>query len=199
MDRREFFDRAAADWDRMIEPGTEETLRDLVSRMPVEKGARVLDVGTGTGVMVPLLLERVGETGEIVGLDFSPKMLEAARGKGFPPNVQFVEANVVELPYPDSSFDLVVCNALLPHLPDKARTLSEMNRVLVPGGALAICHASSRRRVNRMHQEIGGAVANDRVPEEAELRALLAEAGFANVEIHDEERCYLATALKPLR
>lgn len=197
MDRREFFDRAAGDWDRMIDDRTVETLRYIVSQLQVEEGDRVLDVGTGTGVMVPLLLERVGDSGEIVGMDFSPKMLEVARAKGFPLNVEFVEADAARTPFPDSGFDLVVCNAVIPHLADKAAALAEMNRVLKNGGVLAICHASSRYQVNSMHHEIGGAVANDRIPEAAELWVLLSEAGFTEMEIRDEEHCYLATARKP--
>jgi ubiquinone/menaquinone biosynthesis C-methylase UbiE len=124
-------------------------------------------------------------------------MLEAARAKGFPANVVFLEADAASIPLPAAGFDLVICNATFPHLPDKARALAEMARVLKSGGQLAICHTNSRERVNTLHKEIGGAVAGDEIPEEPEMRQLLAEAGLERISVCDEESLYLATARMP--
>ena len=197
MNHREFFDRAAASWDVLESAETVVRLREVLARVGVEEGMRVVDVGTGTGILVPLLLEQVGPKDRIVALDISPRMLEAARAKGFPANVEFVEADAARIPLPAASFDLVVCNATFPHFPDKARALAEMARVLKPGAKLAICHTSSREQVNRLHKEIGGAVAGDEIPEEPEMRSLLAGAGFEEIVLCDEESLYLVTARLP--
>ena len=173
-------------------------LRKILTRLWVRESMSVLDVGTGTGILVPLLLELVGPSGRIVALDISPRMLEVARTKGFPPNVEFVEADAASIPLPAASFDLVVCNATFPHFPDKARALAEMARVLKPGGRLAICHTRSREEVNRLHKEIGGVVARDEIPEEPEMRRLLAGAGFEEIAVRDEESLYLVTARVPV-
>ena len=198
MNHREFFDRAAASWDALESADTVPRLREVLARVVVEEGMSVLDVGTGTGVLVPLLLERVGPSGWIVAVDISPRMLEAARAKGFPANVEFVEADAASTPLPAASFHLVVCNATFPHFPDKARALAEMARVLKPGGRLAICHTRSREEVNRLHKEIGGVVARDEIPEEPEMRRLLAGAGFEEIAVRDEESLYLVTARVPV-
>ncbi len=197
MDHREFFDRAAPDWDAQVSAETVARLREVLARVGVEDGMSVLDVGTGTGVLVPLLLEHVGQRGRIVALDVSPRMLEVVRAKGFPTNVELVEADAASIPLPERSFDLEICNASFPHFPDKARALAEMARVLKPGGVLVIGHTSSREQVNRLHREIGGAVADDEIPDELEMHRLLAEAGFEQIGVRDERSLYLATARMP--
>lgn len=113
---REFFDRAALEWDERRPPGETTRLEALLDRLLLERGAAVLDAGTGTGIIVPLLLERVGETGRIVGLNLSPGMLSVARAKGFPSCVEFVEGDIQAMPLPDGGFDLVLCNGTFPHL-----------------------------------------------------------------------------------
>ena len=83
--------------------------------------------------------------------------------KALPANVESVHVNVASIRYPSSVFDFVVCNDCLPHLPDKAGALAEMARVLKPGGKLATCHAGNREQINRLHAEIGDAMAEDRI------------------------------------
>jgi ubiquinone/menaquinone biosynthesis C-methylase UbiE len=94
-----FFDRLAEDWDESVKHHPSK-LERIVGLLGLEPGDTVLDVGCGTGVMVPYILERVGEKGRIVAVDISPKMVEAA-GKKFPPaeypNVKFIVADVGEV------------------------------------------------------------------------------------------------------
>ncbi len=191
---RDFFDNAAVDWDEHQAPDEIARLRQLLRRLPLQSGAAVLDAGTGTGIIVPLLLERVGEGGRIVGLDLSPGMLAIARAKGFPSCVEFVEGDIQAMPLPNGGFDMAICNATFPHLPDRPQALAELSRVLKPGGWLAICHASGRDEVNRIHQEIGGVVANDELPDGPEMQQLLARAGLKDISVADEPAYYLATA-----
>ena len=194
MEQREFFDRSAVGWDSRIGPALLERLRTLLARFPIAPGASVLDAGCGTGVLVPLLLERVGKAGRVVAVDFSPGMLDVARAKAFPANVEFVLADVAAMPLPEADLDAVVCNATFPHLPDRPRALAEFSRVLRPGGWLAICHASGREEIARRHRAVGVPIAYDELPDEAEMRRLLAAAGFDDIEVADDEDRYLATA-----
>ncbi|MDA8220041.1 MAG: hypothetical protein M0Z94_20760, partial [Dehalococcoidales bacterium] len=69
MNHREFFDRAAASWDTLESSETIIRLRKILTRLWVRESMSVLDVGTGTGILVPLLLELVGPSGRIVALD----------------------------------------------------------------------------------------------------------------------------------
>lgn len=197
MDRPEFFDQHAASWDADRPPEEEASLARVVTLAEVQPGQAVLDVGTGTGVLIPHLLRAVGPTGRIVAVDLSPEMLEVAREKGFPPSVTSLEADVHDLPLPDADFDRVICNAALPHFEDRAHSMQEMVRVLRPGGVLVISHPIGREAVNRRHRKAGGPVEGDRVPPPEAMTALLGEAGLTEAWVVDEPEFFLARGLKP--
>lgn len=189
MNHRKFFDRAAADWDAQTEEETLIRLREIVARLAIEPGAAVLDVGTGTGVLLPLLLE---ERSRVVALDFSWPMLKRAQTKGY--RVRYVQGDVQHLPLSAGVFDLVICNAAFPHLPDKRQALAEMGRVLKAGGLLAISHAAGRETINALHRQIGGVVGDDQVPDVPTMHRLMSEAGLSETSVLDAPTLYLATA-----
>ncbi len=96
---------------------------------PYVEGREVLEVGCGTG----LLLRRFAEIAKrAVGVDLSPGMLARARERG----LDVHEGSATQLPFPDASFDAAVSFKTLPHVPDLRRALSEMARVVRPGGVL---------------------------------------------------------------
>lgn len=103
----------------------------------VEPGQRVLDVGCGAGVDTILAGMRAGPSGEAVGVDVVPAMLDRARRNlaeiecG---NVRFAEASAESLPFPDRHFDVVISNGAFNLVPDKRKALTEVLRVLKPGG-----------------------------------------------------------------
>lgn len=197
MDRPGFFDHHAATWDADRHPEEDSRLARVVALAEVRPGHTVLDVGTGTGVLIPHLLRAVGPTGTIVAVDLSLGMLEAAREKRFPPNVIFHQADAHQLPFPEAEFDRVICNAVFPHFQDRRQSLREMKRVLRSGGILVVSHPIGREAVNKIHREAGGPVADDRVPGPGEMVALLREAGLTDMLALDEIRFYLVRALKP--
>jgi SAM-dependent methyltransferase len=184
MDRPGFFDHHAVTWDANRHPDEDARLARVVALAEVQPGHAVLDVGTGTGVLISHLLLAVGSTGRIVALDLSSEMLEVARQKGFPPSVNFLEADVHHVPLPDADFDRVICNAALPHFEDRAQSIREMVRVLRPEGILVISHPIGREAVNRLHRDVGGPVEEDRVPPPEAMIALLEEAGLTQMSMN---------------
>jgi SAM-dependent methyltransferase len=104
-------------------------------------GERVVDVGSGGGIDSLIAAQMVGRTGQVVGIDMTPAMLEkaraAARESGVD-NVEFREAYMEELPVPDGWADVVISNGVLNLTPDKQKALGEMFRVLRSGGRLQI-------------------------------------------------------------
>ena len=113
---------------------------DLVALAALRPGERVLDVACGTGVVTRLAAEQVGASGQVVGLDFSPGMLQVARSVSPPAGaaITWQEGSAEALPFAENSFDVVTCQHGLPFMADRSRALAEMRRVLVPDGHLAI-------------------------------------------------------------
>jgi ubiquinone/menaquinone biosynthesis C-methylase UbiE len=192
MNHRQFFDQAAVDWDAQEVEETYIQLQEIVAGLGIEPGSMVLDVGTGTGVLVPLLLEATGGKGQIVALDFSDEMLRRAQAKGHP--VAYVQGDAQRMPFPPQTFDWVICNAVFPHFSDKRHALSEASRVLREGGRLVICHTASRQTINELHRSVGGVVAYDTIPDEKAMRQLLQEAGLGEVRVWDDPDRYVALA-----
>jgi arsenite methyltransferase len=104
-------------------------------------GERVVDIGSGGGIDSFIAARMVGPDGEVVGIDMTSAMLEKARAAAVESgidNVEFREAFAEEIPVPDGWADVVISNGVLNLTPDKQKTLSEMFRVLRPGGRLQI-------------------------------------------------------------
>jgi len=104
-------------------------------------GERVVDVGSGGGIDSLIAARMVGPTGEVVGIDMTPAMLERARAAATESgigNVEFREGYMEALPVPDGWADVVISNGVLNLTPDKRKAVGEMFRVLRPGGRLQI-------------------------------------------------------------
>ena len=100
---------------------------------------RVLDLGCGAGFDTLLAAQMVGPNGKVIGVDMTPEMIAKARNNAENlgvMNVEFVLGEIEHLPLPDASFDLVISNGVFNLCPDKPRVLSEVFRVLKPGGRL---------------------------------------------------------------
>lgn len=126
-----FFDSHAAEnaYDVFTPESSARLIGACVRHLGLERGARVADLGCGSGVFSDLL-QRAGY--ECVGLDISPKLIAIGRSKY--PAVEFVEGDVEHLPFPDASLDGVLLSGLVHHLPDPSRCAAEVFRVLRPHG-----------------------------------------------------------------
>jgi SAM-dependent methyltransferase len=107
----------------------------------MKPGERVVDIGSGSGMDSLIAARMVGPTGQVVGVDMTPAMLERARRATFESNlnnVEFREGYGESLPVPDGWADVVISNGVLNLMPDKTAALQEMARVLKPYGRLQI-------------------------------------------------------------
>ncbi len=191
---RDYFESRAPGWDSRMPAHLDETLRQLVAVFAAEFGAAqaILEIGTGTGALIPCLLERA-PAARLVSLDLARAMLRQASQRC--PGARLVQGDVHTLPFSSAaarSFDLVVCHNSFPHFADKPRALAEMRRVLRPGGQVLILHNNSRERVNAIHSQAGAPIAHDQLPSGGEMRALLIEAEYRAVWVEDAADHYLA-------
>ena len=126
-------------WSRLFLP-------TLLNAAEIRHGDRVLDVATGTGEAAQQALERVGQSGLVVGADISSTMLNEACARL--PSAQFlaVVSDGQSLVFPDATFDVVICQLGLMFFPNPARGLAEFRRVLRPGRRAAVCVISLASR-----------------------------------------------------
>jgi ubiquinone/menaquinone biosynthesis C-methylase UbiE len=112
----------------------------LVELAGVGEGDRVLDVATGTGIVARTALPRTGTDGKVAAVDLNEGMLAVARrlSEGLEPAIEWRLGDAQNLPYPDAIFDVAICQQGLQFLPDRAKALGEIHRVLVPGGRLVL-------------------------------------------------------------
>jgi len=112
---------------------------------PIRQGEAVLDLGCGAGFDAFVAASAVGPTGRVAGVDLSLEMLavaESGRAAVGLSTVEFRQADVEALPFPDASFDVALSNGVLNLIPDKPAALREVFRVLKPGGQLQACDMS---------------------------------------------------------
>jgi ubiquinone/menaquinone biosynthesis C-methylase UbiE len=108
----------------------------LVEAAGVRPGQAVLDVACGTGAVARTAAGRVGDSGRVVGVDVNEAMLAVARR--LRPELDWRLADAAALPFPDESFDVVLCQAALMYFPDRTRAVGEMGRVVRTGGTVAV-------------------------------------------------------------
>ena len=140
---RGMFDRIAPVYDAMnhvMTAGLDRRWRRLTAEAVVRPGNRVLDACCGTGDLA-VAAEREG--GIVTGLDFSPRMLERARRKS--DTVEWVEGDLLALPFDDGSFDAATVGFGVRNVADLEAALVELRRVLRPGGRLAILEITQPR------------------------------------------------------
>lgn len=163
---RRYYDAFAARYEARrggnVPGGYHDMLDDLEMGFlrPFAEGREVLEVGCGTG----LLLERIaGFSSRAVGIDLSPGMLDHARKRG----LDVAEGSATDLPFEDASFDVACSFKVLAHVEDLDRALSEMLRVVRPGGVI-VAELYNRRSLRALVKRLGpaGAVA-DRLKESA--------------------------------
>lgn len=151
MNNVEFFDTIAPRWDK-TNVINEKKISHILDVAEIGEGDYALDVGTGTGVLIPFLESRVGVDGRIVAVDLSEGMLDVARSKysGYD-NLTFRRLDV-ERDTIAEQFDHIMMYCMFPHLQEPMGTLRWLVNVnLRPGGTLVIAHAQSRHAINHIH------------------------------------------------
>jgi ubiquinone/menaquinone biosynthesis C-methylase UbiE len=133
---RRYWDKASVSYDRQMQFCDRVLLGDSRPWVCAQATGHSLEVAIGTGLNLPFYPAGV----ELTGIDFSPAMLGIAqtRARQLGRTIDLQEADAQALPFPDASFDTVVCTFALCSIPDERRAVGEMIRVLRPGGLLLL-------------------------------------------------------------
>lgn len=150
----EFFDKLSATWDDDEILSTPERISDILSWLDIKRNDKILDLGTGTGILLPYLVERVGLNGEIVAVDISYGMLSRAIEKYSKfDNVRFVRKDFEEERM-EGKFDLILLYSVYPHLHHPERTLRTLlHDNLNTGGRIIVAFPTDEVFINNIHRE----------------------------------------------
>ncbi|MDE6022343.1 MAG: methyltransferase domain-containing protein, partial [Muribaculaceae bacterium] len=150
----DFFDALAPTWDENEIRSTPERVRLILDKLPISKGMDILDLGTGTGVLLPYLSERIGTNGHVVAIDLSEGMLSIARQKyGNLPNVEFLKLDFEEEQIP-GHYDIALLYSVYPHLHSPAETIGWLFKMnMKPDGIIVIAFPSDENFINNIHHE----------------------------------------------
>ena len=185
-----FFDRLAPDWDaEMIR--SDEIIAAILDKAEVSAGKDVLDVATGTGVLIGDYLAR--GVASVTGIDISPNMARIAQGKYPQENVKILCGDVERADF-DRLFDCIVVYNAFPHFPDPARLIAHLASLLRPGGTLTVAHGMSREKIDAHHHGAASRVSNGLMPTE-ELSAIFA-AHLTVTAVISDDRMYQVVGKK---
>ena len=185
----DFFNSKAGDWDSYTTDKDLKDIRSICSRIPFAESDSVLDVGCGTGILVPFLLERGVDVENITAMDVSAEMIEILRRKHG--GVRAVCGDFEEHGFSLSAFDKVIIYNAFPHFSDPARVICNAFSCLKSPGLFVVAHSMNRRDLDAFHAGVEGAVSSHRLISDGEFEALLRAAGFGDVAIEDANSFYL--------
>lgn len=195
MSVTQFFDSRASRWDQ-IAHHDEKKLRTLIDTAAIKPGDAILDVGCGTGVLIPYLLEATGPQGSVTALDLSPRMLAEAQRKFSDPRLSFLEGDYLTRPL-NFSVGVITAYSCFPHFPDPDAFFRRSREILSSsgGGTLLIGHSQGRHKINSLHDSLEDNCLSRPLPPVTELADTARSAGFEVEARRDTEEIYLLRAV----
>ncbi len=194
--QKDFFNQKAKVWDSITIHNLEK-VQYITELLKIQSDDKILDVGTGTGIMIPFY-EKYLVNGRVVAVDYSKKMIDIARSK-YPeedhPLISYRVSDVYELKY-DNEFDLVVCYSCFPHFVDQLLALKILSKALRKGGRLVVGHSDSARKINGVHINGGVEIENDFLPTMEILKHMMKESGLTVTFERDDEDYFICITKK---
>ena len=204
---REAFDAVAPQYDLVSSVMTlgmgNRWRRAAAEAADVSACSHVLDVFTGTGDVALMLTDRVASEGEVIGVDFSPAMIDRARIKAAARGrrCRFEVADALQLPFEDGRFDAVTASGGLRGLDDPAAAVREMVRVAAPGARIVVLEITPPHHLRGLHEKVlafampkvGGLLGGDpdafgelgrsiaHVPPAVEVAAMMSACGVSDI------------------
>lgn len=143
---KEYFDSVANKWDTMCHHNSQK-ISAILTLANIKKNSRILDIATGTGVLIPHLLKT--EPAEVIAIDLSELMIAQAQKNHTDQRIQFEAANFYE--FDQTGFDFAIAYSAYPHFLDKEGFVRHLAESLNPQGRFMIAHSESKETINGRH------------------------------------------------
>lgn len=196
-EKKTFFDELAPQWEEMYDAQKLMRINTIFNNELSFLKSPVLDMGSGTGILLPEFYSHFNHNSFILELDISADMLKQAQ-KIHPVNgVKYTQSDGHYLPLKPESFNSVVCFQVFPHFYNKQTVMKEIFRILKPAGYLVILHLMGHRELNEMHRQAGHAVKKDRIISAEKMAEHLEAHSFLLNKTLERNDLYLVTAQKP--
>ncbi len=186
----DFFDKLAPSWDANEIRSTPERISSILAKLPIGQGMSVLDLGTGTGVLVPYLSQMVGPAGHVMAVDLSEGMLSRAIEKyGALANIEFAKIDFEEEQIP-GKYDVVMLYSVYPHLHSPADTFKWLFAMNInSGGVIVVAFPSDEKFINNIHHERKSE--SDHLPPAPVLASVFEKWGYETCVVADTEDEYI--------
>ena len=188
--QQERFNQLVHVFEPPLPKGVPERLTRIVAAAKISKGETILDVGAGTGILIPLIQKYL--PGKIYACDLSEMMLRQLH-KNYA-DVETILSDVRDLSMPDANIDVVFINACYPNIADKAGTFINLARIMKSAGRMIISHPLGKEFVDVLKKYAPYPL--DNFPGESEAKLLIASYGFDIQSFVDEPELYILTAVK---
>lgn len=196
MNDKEFFNNIADKWDSMCNH-PEHKIQYILDKIDLKSGFNILDIGSGTGITLPFLEEKINPCGNIVALDFAENMLAIAKNKYLSKysNIRYIVEDFYEY-NSNIKFDCILAYSCYPHFKDKKKFFIKANSLLKQNGKLVIAHIESKEKINNRHKGIKGKLTSDILPCVETTVNIIKDFRFKSTYTEDNDDYYICICEK---
>lgn len=189
MDNKIYFNSLAEKWDSMC-CHPEDKVNYVIDKMGLKNGDSILDIGSGTGIVIPYIEKRIGPNGKITALDIAEKMIEISKKKNIYDNLDFEIKDFYEY-ITTKRFNHILAYSCYPHFNNGKRFFQKAHSLLEGKGKIIIAHIESKEAINGRHMEVENHIISHMLPEVEEICELANEQGFKNIYKEDNKDYFI--------
>ena len=189
MDNKIFFNSLAEKWDSICYH-PEEKVNYVIDKMGLKNGDSILDIGSGTGVTIPYLEERIGPNGKITALDIAEKMLGISKKKNIYDNLDFEIKDFFEYNTP-KKFNYILAYSCYPHFNDEESFFKKAHSLLKDKGKIMIAHIESKEAINSRHREEENHIISHMLSDVEKICKLAYDQGFKSIYKEDNKDYFI--------
>jgi len=198
LSRKRFFEEKSETWDKEVYHDPEK-LEHIINQLQLKPGDKVLDVASGTGVLIPFIFEKVKLKGKISVIDFSEQMILISKKKHPKeeyPNIEFNIQDITKINL-KPEYDAIICYSCFPHFPNKARLIKNLYEGLKLEARLIIAHSESRKKINKHHKKLKDSVlVHDMLPPMYKIENMMKNVGLKIGKTLDNQEMFYILGIK---